>query len=132
MRRTMFAAILVVAAGLLTSCYEIHDQKIIFGPDFGPKDEKDQAIDRFAFVVGQTIEWCNTSSFSVVILIDDPSALGGRRTLLLAPGECVTIRVLRGRGDFMITWAYRAEDGTVEGRGGTPGKVDCPPAPQPC
>lgn len=133
MRRATLASMLIGAGGLLvSSCYDVPDQTLHFTADFVLMGEKNQPVKDMSFLVGQTIEWCNTTEYIVVVTTSDRKVFGGRNSFRLPPGECVHIRVGKTNGDFTIHWTYMNQDGGVEGEGGNPGRVDCPPPPQPC
>jgi hypothetical protein len=84
---------------------------------------------------GQRVQWCNRSDNFVTLIVSDPKIFGGRRSIRLAPGECVWIRVGTGLRTWKISWrCWRmGEDGEVveEGGGASPGKTDDPPPPPP-
>lgn len=133
MRRAILAAVLVAVGGLLvSSCYDTPDQKLHFGAGFVLIGDKNEPVTALSFLVGQKVQWCNETASTVIVTTSDRKILGGRTSVRLAPGECIEIKVLKSHGDFTLQWAYVGEDGTVEGEGGSPGKVECPPPPQPC
>ena len=89
---------------------------------------------------GERVLWCNRSDHMVTFIVSDAKVLGGRRSVRLAPGECVMLRVGTSRSDWKVRWVcwhVDANGDTVEdGDGTSPGKSEdtppyTPPDPQP-
>lgn len=83
---------------------------------------------------GEKVAWCNRTNHMITYTVSDPKVLGGRRTIRLAPGECVTYHVGTSAREWKLTWRCWSTAGgetVVEGGGASPGKTEDPPPPPP-
>lgn len=147
-----FAAVAVLALVtlLVTSCHETRVRttdlrayhvdadcvlRVSMDGAVDPKGMPDpgEAVSLVNVYRGETVLWCNRTDHVVTFVVTDPKVFAGRRSLRLAPGECVPVRVGTGKSDWFVEWhcwRMTPEGETIdEGSGGSPGKSENPPPP---
>ncbi len=151
MRKVFGVVALILTAAFVTSCHEFDwrgtlrsyyiDSDCELRVDVGGVTDRALKVDadgKPAFIgvyQGEKVMWCNRTEHWVTFVVDDAKVLGGRRSIRIAPGECVTLRVATARAEWKLKWTCwsRGDDGTIveDGGGASPGKTENPPPPPP-